>query len=177
MMIVGDFTYGAENIQAYFEEPNAQLIIGKFCSLSKITVWLGGYHRHDWISTYPFGHVHGDRLGHTKHPGHPYTNGNVIIGNDVWIAHNVTIMSGVHIGDGAVIGTNSHVVKDVPPYTIVGGNPARVIKPRFEQNIIDKLLRLKWWDLPPNEISHITAILNSEPTEEKLNILLQKYNR
>ena len=74
------------------------------------------------------------------------TRGDVIIGNDVWIADNVTIMSGVRIGDGAVIACNSHVVKDVEPYSIVGGNPAKFIKHRFTQEQIECLLKIKWWN-------------------------------
>jgi virginiamycin A acetyltransferase len=76
--------------------------------------------------------------------GHPGTKGNVIIGNDVWIGSNVTIMSGVTIGDGAVIANNSHVVKNVEPYTLVGGNPAKLIKYRFSKEQIEKLLKIKW---------------------------------
>lgn len=84
---------------------------------------MGGNHRTDWLTTYPFGHIHKDIFTNFSGVGHPATKGSVVIGNDVWIGTNVTIMSGVSIGDGAVIANNSHVVKDVLPYSIVGGNP------------------------------------------------------
>ena len=79
--------------------------------------------------------------------------GDLIIGNDVWIGYNATIMAGVTIGDGAIIATNATVVKDVPPYSIVGGNPAQIIKYRFDEAIREKLLQLKWWDWPIEKIT------------------------
>jgi len=92
--------------------------------------------------------------------------GSVIIGSDVWIGRNVTIMSGITIGDGAVIATNSHIVKDIPPYSIYGGNPAKLIKYRFNQQIIDKFIELKWWDLPDKTINKILPLLQKEPSLE-----------
>ena len=83
----------------------------------------------------------------------------MVIGNDVWIADNVTIMSGVHIGDGAVIANNSHVCKDVAPYTIVGGNPAKLIKKRFKEEQIEKLMEIKWWDWTDEEINKVAPAL------------------
>jgi virginiamycin A acetyltransferase len=91
--------------------------------------------------------------------GHPSTKGNVIIGNDVWIAENATIISGVTIGDGAVIANNSHVVKNVEPYSIVGGNPAKLIKYRFTKDQIDKLLSIKWWYWTDNKINENIHLL------------------
>lgn len=124
----------------------AQLKIGNFCSIaSNITVLLGGNHRTDWVTTYPFGHCKNfPDVAPVK--GHPKTNGNVVIGNDVWIGSGATIMSGVTIGDGAVIAANSHVVKDVAPYSIVGGNPAKHIKFRFTEEQIKSLLQIQWWN-------------------------------
>jgi acetyltransferase-like isoleucine patch superfamily enzyme len=155
-MIVGNHTYGTENIKVYQWGEGAELIIGKFCSIGgNIQVFLGGNHRTDWITTYPFGHTNTKVFNGFNGKGHPATKGNVTIGNDVWIGSNSTIMSGVTIGNGAVIANNSHVVKDVPAYSIVGGNPAKVIKYRFSKSQIDKLLKLAWWDLPDNKINEM----------------------
>ena len=143
-MSIGKYTYG-QRPNIHWINENATLIIGNFCSLaSNLNIYLGGNHRTDWITTYPFGHIHQNKFNMFDGYGHPGTKGNVIIGNDVWIGSNVTIMSGVTIGDGAVIANNSHVVKNVEPYTLVGGNPAKLIKYRFSKEQIEKLLKIKW---------------------------------
>src|SRR5205823_3283824 len=107
--------------------------------------------------------------------GHPATKGDVIVGNDVWIGYGVTISSGVTIGDGAVIGTNATVVKDVEPYEIVGGNPARHIKFRFDAEIRALLLDLKWWDLPVEDIRRLAPQLCAVPTAEQLRALIAAF--
>ncbi len=173
---VGRFTYGFENLSIRQWDEGATLKIGAFCSLaSNINIFLGGNHRTDWVSTFPFGHIYQDELGGSGILGHPSTKGDVIIGNDVWIGFGVTIMSGIHIGDGAVIAANACVVKDVAPYNIVGGNPAKSVKQRFENDIIDILLRLRWWDLPLEDIKKITKILSSRPNKATLLELLSGY--
>jgi len=101
----------------------------------------------------------------------------VIIGNDVWIGSGATIMSGVHIGDGAVIAANSCVVKNVSAYEIVGGNPSRHIKMRFDDETINLLLNLHWWDLSLNEIKSMVHDLSSKPTHELLKKLILKYKK
>lgn len=175
-MDVGRYTYGVGNIQEVETYSGAQLVIGSFCSIGQdIKVVLGGNHRTDWMTTYPFGHVHADTLGGKHIVGHPATNGDVVIGNDVWIGSGSTIMSGVTVGSGAVIAANSHVVKNVAPYEIVGGNPARVIKKRFSDDIIELLLKLSWWDFSVDIIKDITQDLSSRPTAELLNTLIAKY--
>lgn len=169
-MKVGKYTYGQENISIHWQNDQASLELGSFCSIAaNITVYLGGSHRTDWVTTYPFGHIHQGVFTNFDGVGHPKTNGSVIIGNDVWIGANATIMSGVKIGNGVVIANNSHVVKDVEDYSIVGGNPARLIKKRFSDNIIEKLLRLQWWDLDDNTINTITPLLCSSNLEELFN--------
>jgi len=169
---VGEFTYGAQNIEIYSWNEGTQCNIGKYCSISgHILIYLGGNHRTDWVSTYPFGHIHQDVFPSFDGYGHPATKGDVNIGNDVWIGTHSTIMSGVTIGDGAVIANNSVVTKDVPPYTIVGGNPAKIIKQRFDQDVVDKLLEYKWWDMDPYIVNHISPLLCSGNFEELFTIL------
>jgi acetyltransferase-like isoleucine patch superfamily enzyme len=108
-----------------------------------VKIFIGAEHRVDWITTYPFSSLD-PKFAHI--PGHPHTKGDVVIGNDVWIGWGATILSGVTIGDGAVIGASSLVTKDVAPYTIVGGNPAKLVRARFSDAHIRALLDLKWWD-------------------------------
>ena len=99
---------------------------------------------------------------------------NTSVGNDVWIGSGVTIMSGVTIGDGAIIGARSVVASDVPPYAIYAGNPARLIRYRFHENIIIKLLELKWWAWEANKISGYLTELTSQPTELLLDQMIEK---
>ena len=141
---------------------NTELIIGNFCSIAaNVTVFLGNNHRTDWISTYPFGHIHPNPFNKFDGKGHPSTKGNVIIGNDVYIGTSAVIMSGVTIGDGAVIGASSVVTKDVPPFTIYAGNPAIFKKKRFNDDDIQFLLDLKWWYMKDEIINDISPILCS----------------
>lgn len=170
-IIIGKYTYGHDKISVLTWGGSAKkIIIGKFCSIANCTMFLGGNHNVDWITTYPFGHINTNKFNKFKGEGHPSTNGDIVIGNDVWIAKGVTIMSGVKIGDGAVIASNSHVVKDVDSYEIVGGNPAKHIKYRFDKDICKKLLSLKWWDLEDEKINELTPILCSTNIEKLLNI-------
>jgi acetyltransferase-like isoleucine patch superfamily enzyme len=158
-MNLGKYSYTGRNINVLFEN-DASYVIGKFSSIaSDLTICLGGNHRHDWVTTYPFGHTQHNVFTTYNGTGHPRTKGDVIIGNDVWIGDNVTIMSGVTIGDGAVLARNSHVVKNVEPYTLVGGNPAKLIKYRFEKEQIDKLLEIKWWDWEEEKINRVAPLL------------------
>ena len=116
----------------------------------------GGNHPMDGVSTYPF-KVFGQSW--VEAPLNVVSKGDTIIGNDVWIGNSVTIMQGITIGHGAIIGTNALVTKDVAPYTIVGGNPAQVIRKRFDDATIAFLLELAWWDWPIDQISkHLNAI-------------------
>ena len=175
---VGRFTYGHGNVKILQWGEGAALTIGSFCSVaSDVTVFLGGNHRLDWATTFPFGHIFIEELGGTEIKGHPTTKGDVVIGHDVWIGHSTTIMSGVSIGSGAVIAANSTVVKDVMPYEVVGGNPAKVIRSRFGKEITDLLLTLEWWNLPLDVIKVINKDLSVEPTVESLTSLIQKYKQ
>ena len=159
---IGKHTYGLENLKIYSWGENTELHIGAFCSIAaNVSIYLGGNHRTDWITTYPFGHRLHDTFNTFNGEGHPASKGNVVIGNDVWIGTNTTIMSGVTIGDGAVIANNSHVVKNVEPYSIVGGNPTKEIKKRFNNNVIKKLLNLQWWNWSDQKINDMLPILCS----------------
>lgn len=163
MISVGPYTYGHEKIKIIHSNEGKTLHIGKFCSIADgVIVFLGSNHRVDWITTYPFGHINKSNFPKIQvNTGHPISKGDVIIGNDVWVATNATILSGVKIGDGAVIAASSVVTKDVPPYTIVAGNPAKIIRKRFDDETITKLLKIKWWDLNQDKINEISDILCS----------------
>jgi len=157
----GDYSYGCPEVMSWGE--GAKVKIGSFCSLAGGTkVLLGGNHRSDWVTTYPFSVLDEPALGIQ---GHPYTNGDVLIGNDVWIGMSCVIMSGVTIGDGACVAACSVVTKDVPPYSIVGGNPARVIRKRFTDTQIQDLLLIKWWNWPLPTIQRYYKFLLSQDVD------------
>jgi len=171
-MQVGKYTYLIEHLNPIHLESGYELFVGSFCSIaSHCIVYLGGNHRSDWITTFPFGHIHKNVFNKFNGTGHPKSNGNVVIGNDVCIGNEVTIMSGITIGDGAIIAANSHVVKNIEPYSIYGGNPARLIKFRFSEDIIKKLLLLKWWNLPDDKINDISHLLCSDNFVELFKIM------
>lgn len=148
---IGDFTYGKPKIYAHLN----MISIGKFCSIADgVTLYAGAEHHHDWVSAYCFSEKFSCiECSHSK--------GKVTIGNDVWIADGALILSGVTIGDGAVIGARAVVTKNVAPYEIVGGNPARHIKFRFSPQQIENLLVIKWWEWDIEKIkSNFDLILN-----------------
>lgn len=139
-----------------------------------MTVFLGGNHRIDWITTFPFGHVFTKELGGEGIVGHPTTKGDVVIGHDVWIGSGARIMSGVQIGNGAVIAAAAVVTRDVPAYGVVGGNPARLLSTRFAPQIVALLHELAWWDLPAETLRQITGDLSAEPRETGLRDLIRR---
>lgn len=168
-MKVGRFTYGNDRIRVYSYGASALLSIGSFCSIAdNIQVYLGGDHRSDRVTTFPFGHIFTNFFHTFDGSGHPGSSGDVVIENDVWIASNVTIMSGVTIGNGAIIACNSHIVKDVLPYSIVGGNPAHLIRYRFDKNIIDRLQEITWWDWSDEKINKFAPLLCDSNIEKFL---------
>ena len=170
MSSYGKYTYGKPILHW---NNGAKLIVGNFCSIAaNVNIYLGGNHRTDWVTTYPFGHIHHNTFNKFNGIGHPSTKGDVIIGNDVWISDNVTIMSGVKIGDGAIIANNSHVVKDVEPYSITGGNPARHIKYRFTQEQREKLLEIEWWNWDDEKINNFTPLLCNDDIDQFINAVL-----
>ncbi len=162
---IGQFSYG-DPIILRWGEPST-LKIGKFCAIAEdVVILLGGEHHVDWVTTYPFNACFKD-FQHFR--GHPATKGDVVIGNDVWIGMKAMIMSGVKIGDGAVIGASSVVTKDVPPYAIAAGNPARLVRMRFDEATIVKLFRIKWWDWTIQRIKENMPLLLSGNIEEFVN--------
>ncbi len=162
-IIIGDYTYYDDfenvenfekNVKYLFDFIGDKLIIGKFCMIASDVIFImnGANHLSKAISTYPFA-IFG-RDWSTAMEGKTYpTKGNTEIGNDVWIGYGATIMPGIKVGDGAIIATKSVVTSDVPPYTIVGGNPAKEIRKRFSQDQIQKLMDLAWWDWPVEKIT------------------------
>lgn len=168
---VGDYTYYddfedvhhfEQNVKYLFPFVGDKLIIGKFCMIASGVTFImnGANHLTDAVSTYPFA-IFGNGWEKAMEGKTYPTKGNLVIGNDVWIGYNATIMAGVTIGDGAIIATNATVTKDVAPYSIVGGNPAKEIRKRFSDEQIEKLLRLQWWNWPPEKITEHVQQLTS----------------
>ncbi len=151
----------ANDLEVLRKHDGADLQIGAFCSIAAgVKIFLGGEHRTDWVTTYPFNALW-EKAANIK--GHPKTKGDIKIGNDVWIGRDAVILSGVKIGDGAVIGVRAVVTKDIPPYAIAVSNPARVIKKRFDDILIDRLLRIKWWNWDDARIENaLTLMLNDD---------------
>jgi len=155
-IVVGDYTYYDDfddvdnfekNVKYHFDFNGDKLIIGKFCMIASGVSFImnGANHLTDSISSYPFAIFGGDWENAMDGKTYP-TKGDTVIGNDVWIGHNVTIMPGIQIGDGVIVATNSTVTKNVEPYSIVGGNPAKLIKKRFSEQHINWLLDTQWWN-------------------------------
>ncbi|NEP83937.1 MAG: CatB-related O-acetyltransferase [Okeania sp. SIO3B3] len=166
-IVVGDYTYYddfedptrfEDNVLYNFDFEDDKLVIGKFCSIASGVKFIlnGGNHRTDWLTTYPFP-VFGDGWEKAMPDSFP-NKGDIVIGNDVWLGYNATIMPGITVGDGAIVATQAVVTRDVPPYAIVGGNPADIIRKRFDDPTIERLLKIQWWNW---DIEHITAHLSA----------------
>lgn len=152
---IGVGSYGDIEVHRFGEATT--LTIGKYCSLADgVQIMLGGGHRTEWVTTYPFSALDAQ---HKIISGHPVSKGSVVIGNDVWIGREAMILSGVMIGDGAVVGARSVVARDVPPYAIIAGNPAQVIRFRFSENQRAALKRIAWWDWPRERIDAAMPML------------------
>ena len=150
---VGDFTYGRPIVLQW--DKKTRLKVGKFCSIAaNVQIYLGGEHHTDWNTTYPFDVLLGE--------GETPSKGDVTIGNDVWIGNNVQILSGVTIGDGAVIGAGSVVARDVQPYTVMAGNPIRLIKMR---DCWTDVRDLSWWDWPLEKIAEAYPLLTAQDAD------------
>jgi acetyltransferase-like isoleucine patch superfamily enzyme len=160
---IGRCTYGNPNIQCL---DDGRCEIGAFCSIAQgVTILVNMGHRSDWVSTFPFPVVGGLSNEEARQlPPSEYRpgKGGVTIGNDVWLGHGATILDGVTIGHGAVVGTGALVTRDVPPYAIVGGNPAKTIRMRFPPEVIEGLLQLQWWHWPDDKIQRLSHLLCSD---------------
>jgi len=158
----GRHSYGTPIIKRWHDS-DGDVTIGAFCSIGEnVQIFTGGNHRTDWVSTFPFPafsewpEVQG-RIDYCP------TKGDVVIGNDVWLGNDCLILSGVTIGDGAVIGARAVVAKDVSPYGIAVGNPATVKHLRFASEVVEKLMRIKWWEWSDDKIrEYLPDILSSD---------------
>lgn len=160
---IGRASYGDLEVRSWKE--GATLKVGAFCSFAAgVKIFLGGEHRTDWVTTFPFPALWKAQAGHI--PGHPKTRGDVVIGNDVWIGAEAVIMSGVRIGDGAVVGARAVVTRDVPPYAIVAGNPAVLIRLRFAEPVIERLRQIAWWNWSDERITRLMPLLLSDRIED-----------
>jgi virginiamycin A acetyltransferase len=171
-IVVGDYTYYDDfenvynfekNVKYHFDFIGDKLIIGKFCMIASNVTFImnGANHLTQSISSYPFAVFGEDWKNAMEGKTYP-TKGDTVIGNDVWIGFNSTIMPGVTIGDGAIIASNATVTKNVAPYTIVGGNPAKEIKKRFSKKQIETLLKQQWWNWPIEKITENIQNLTGE---------------
>ena len=164
-IIVGDFTYIADSefeshVTNYYPWSRDKLIIGKFCQIAAGVEFVmnDANHQMNAVTTFPFYTLEGWEMSAPDPSEMPF-KGDTVVGNDVWIGQNAVILPGVHIGDGAIIGANSIVGSDVDPYTIVVGNPARSLRKRFDDELIELLLRFKWWDRSIDEINELIPLL------------------
>jgi acetyltransferase-like isoleucine patch superfamily enzyme len=176
---IGQYTYGYKNLNIIEYGNGTNLYIGKFTSIApgvKIFLDYGG-HNTSLTSSYPFQHLYNNIFnGHKYFIANGNNKGDVNIGSDVWIGMDVLILNGVTINDGAIIGANSVVTKDVKPYEFVAGNPATHKRYRFDKEIIELLLKIKWWDLNDQKIREIMPILTSQPSKKKLEELVKINN-
>jgi virginiamycin A acetyltransferase len=154
------------NVLYHYPINKDRLIIGKFCSIACGAKFLFASANHTLksLSTYPFPLFFEQWNLDKKHVKYAWDNkGDIVIGNDVWIGYEAVILSGIHIGDGAIIGTRAVVTKDIPPYTVVGGIPAKEIKKRFDEETINKLLQIQWWNWSFDKIQqYLPYIMNGE---------------
>ena len=164
-IVVGDFTYIADSefeshVTHFYPWSRDRLVIGKFCQIAAGVEFVmnDANHQMNAVSTFPFYTLEGWEMEPPASEDLPF-KGDTVIGNDVWIGQNAVILPGVSIGDGAIIGASSVVGSDVAPYTIVAGNPAKELRKRFDDELIDLLLRFKWWDKTVEEINSLIPIL------------------
>lgn len=167
---MGRHTYGVPIVHDW--DNGTTLSIGAYCSIAEnAEILLGGNHRMDWISTYPFPAFFPE-AHHIRN--HTVSRGDVIIGSDVWLCSNCLILSGVNIGHGAVVASGAVVTRDVEPYAIVAGNPARVIRYRFDEPTRKALLEAAWWDWPEEEVKQVINKLCSENIDDFLAYVQQR---
>jgi virginiamycin A acetyltransferase len=172
---VGDYTYYddfedvhnfVKNVKYLFDFTGDRLVIGKFCMIASGVEFIlnGANHLSDAVSAYPFAVFGGAWSEAMRGKAYP-SRGDTVVGNDVWIGYRAALLPGVKVGDGAIIGAYSVVTKDVAPYTIVGGNPAREIRQRFSPGHVERLLQLRWWDWDPEKITRNVHLLTGNDVE------------
>lgn len=170
---IGDWTYGEPKV--FLGRTHGLLKIGKYCSIAPFVEFtLVGDHRTDFVTTYPFS-MFFTQYNHLK--GYPKHRGDIVVGNDVWLCSGAHILSGTTIGDGAVIGLDAVVTKNVPPYAIVGGNPAKIIRYRFPPEIIEKLLLIQWWNWPHEEVIKAVPLLSNENIDAFIEYAMNRKNK
>ena len=190
-IIVGEFTmyndfvndprqFETNNVLYHYPVNHDKLVIGKFCSIASGVQFLMGpaNHRISSVSTYPF-HVFGGAWAQQTPPHLDQLprKGDIVVGNDVWLGRDSLILPGVTIGDGAIVAARSVVPRDVAPYTVVGGDPARFLKQRFDDELIQLLEEVRWWDLPPEELAELLPVLcdpDLEAARQSLTALLAR---
>jgi virginiamycin A acetyltransferase len=178
-IIVGDFTYFSgvdfeRRVTHHYDFYGDRLIIGKFCQIAAGVEFVmnGANHQMNALTTFPFYIFEGFRKPIPPLSEMPI-KGDTIVENDVWIGQNSTVLPGVHIGSGAIIGANSTVGGDVEAYSVVAGNPARLLRKRFDDELIALLLAFKWWDRPLTEINRLIPLL----TDGKLDAVREKLKK
>ena len=179
-IIIGDYTYYDDpedsenferNVLYHFPFVGDRLIIGKFCALARGVKFImnGANHKMNGFSTYPFFAFQNGWESVSPQPGELPYKGDTIVGSDVWIGYEAVIMPGVTVGDGAIVAAKSIVVSDVAPYTIVGGNPAKCIRQRFSDEIIQSLVEVAWWNWEIEKITRNLEIIVAADIESLLN--------
>ena len=157
---IGAYSYGRPKVR--FARAGRRLTIGRYCSIADhVEIMLGGDHRLGWVSTYPFAAMCGLWPGAQAPADYQSSRGDVTIGSDVWLGSGCLILSGVTIGHGAVVAARAVVTRDVPPYAVVAGNPARVVRHRFDADTVADLLDTAWWERDPCTVSALVPLLQS----------------
>jgi acetyltransferase-like isoleucine patch superfamily enzyme len=157
---IGSYSYGRPKVR--FPESGRRLTIGRYCSIAdKVEILLGGDHRLDWASTYPFAAMRGLFPDADAPEDYHASRGDVVIGHDVWLGSGCMILSGVTVGHGAVVAARAVVTRDVPAYAVVAGNPARVVRRRFDDATVAALVETAWWDLPHAAVTQLVPLLQS----------------
>ena len=162
-------TYFDRNVNIISWSDDYKIHIGKYCSIGRdCNFFLHANHRPDWITTSSqlWGPVTPEIAQLHMSMGHPSCKGDIVVENDVWIGAKSTIMSGVKVHNGSIVGANSVVTKDVPPYAIVVGNPAKIVKYRFNERQIDSLLKIKWWDWTEDRIKNEATLMWTDKLDE-----------
>lgn len=178
IVTVGRRTYGTPEVLRWYAKDGShvggRVRIGAFCSIADgVLLFTGGNHRPDWLSMYPL-RITYDLPGR-DHDGQPHSRGDIVIGDDVWIGVGAMVLSGVTIGSGAAIGAGAVVSRDVAPYTLVAGNPAREVRRRFSEDVVEGLLSLRWWDWSDEQIAANVDLLCGP--EVGLRELLERVSR